>query len=294
MNCSQINSGLVAYLHGEASSSEMESISAHLAVCAICRGELQMLSDLETRISRQLHLQAEQVYPASQAWNTIQARISLEEDGRIFDGLRSISKRFHFERQTTRRLAFIMIIILALVLAAPPTWTLAARLGEWVESWFHFNTPGTECSMGVGDFKAFTPYAPHYLPEGFDCSGLGGTTAPGFDRLELTYSRGKQFVTLLQSKGPNSEDLPAGSLVQINGKTGLFVPVFATSSETLQQKISSIPIIKNLDYGATSMLAWRIGEIDLKLVSNLPEDEILKIARSLVPAESSEGKIPPN
>lgn len=294
MNCSQINSGLVAYLHGEVPPSEMESIKAHLAVCTNCQSELQMLSDLETRISRQMNLQAEQVHSAPQAWHTFQAHISRERPGRLWGVSRGISSRFSLQKQATRRLALVLMLIFALLLVAPPTWTLAARLSDWVGSWFHFKTPGMECSMGVGDFKVFTPYAPHYLPEGFDCSGIGGTTAPGFDRLELTYSRGEQFVTLLQSRGPDSLALPPGSLVMINGETGLFVQVFATSSETLQQKISSIPIIKNLDYGATSMLAWRIGEIDLKLVSNLPEDEILKIARSLVPAESSEGKIPPN
>lgn len=294
MNCSQINSRLVAYLHGEVSPSDEGAIKAHLAVCTICQGELQMLADLETRLALHLHLQAEQVHPVPQAWNPLQSRISLEGAGGAFEGLQSISSRFLMQKQATRRLVLVLMLILALLLAAPPTWTLAARIGDWVGSWFHFITPGTECSMSVGDFKAFTPYAPHYLPEGFDCGGIGGTTAPGFDRLELTYSHGEQFVTLLQSKGPVLDELPPGSLVQVNGETGVFVRVFATSSEALHQKIPSIPIVKNLDYGLTSLLAWRIGEINLELVSNLPEEEILKIARSLVPAENSEGEIPPN
>lgn len=285
MNCSQINSGLAAYLHGEAPPAEVESIRAHLADCTNCQGELQMLSDLGTRIARHLNLQAEQVHPAPQAWHTLQARISREGSGRLWGVPRSISNHFPLQKQATRRLALVVILIFALLLAAPPTWTLAARLSDWVGSWFHFKTPGMECSFSVGDFKAFTPFAPHYLPEGFDCGGIGGTSAPGFIGLELTYSRDEKFVTLLQSKGPDPVALPPGSLVMINGETGVFVQVFATSSENLQQKISSIPIIKNLDYGATSLLAWRLGEIDLKLVSNLPKEEILKIARSLVPAD---------
>jgi hypothetical protein len=294
MNCPQINSRLVTYLHGEVSPSEVESIRAHLAVCTICQGELQILSDLEIRIARHLTSQAEQVHPAQQAWNTFHARISPEGLGKSTAWSRTIYNRFFMQKQATRRLILVVMIILALILAAPPTWTLAARIGDWVGSWFYFVTPGTECSMGIGNFNDFTPYAPHYLPEGFDCGGTGGTTAPGFVRLELTYSRDDQFVTLLQSKGPGLEDLPPGSLVQVNGETGEFVRVFATSSEALQQKISSIPIIKNLDYGVSSLLVWRIGEIDLVLVSNLPQGEILKIARSLVPAENSEGQIHPN
>lgn len=294
MNCSQINSGLVAYLHGEVPSSEAESIRAHLAVCKVCQGELQMLSDLDTRIARHLNLQAEQVHPAPRAWYTLQARISRERPGRLWGVSRAVSGRFPLQKQTVRNLALVLMIILALLLAAPPTWTLAARLSEWVGSWFHFKTPGMECSMGVGNFNAFTPYVPNYMPKSLDCGGIGGTTAPGFDRLELTYSRDEQFVTLLQSKGPDPVTLPPGSLVMINGETGLFVQVFATSSEALQQKIPSIPIIENLDYGATSLLAWRLGEIDLKLVSNFPEEEILKIARSLVLAENGEGDMPPN
>lgn len=206
--------------------------------------------------------------------------------------MRSISNRLRLERQTTRRLALALMVILVLLLAAPPARTLATRISDWVGTWFHFRTPGTECSMGVGDFEAFTPYAPQYLPEGFDCGGVGGESAPEYIRLALTYSRDEQFVTLLQSKGLSAGDLPSGENIDINGEAGVFVQVFATSSEELQQKIPSVPIVTNFDYGTTSLLAWHIGEIKLELVSNLPEEEILKIARSLVPADSNEGELP--
>ncbi len=294
MSCSQTKSRLVAYLNGEVSSLEKESIQAHLRACTICQEELQMLSDLETRLTQHLHLQAMRMHPAPQAWNALQAHLSLEGSGKAFAGMRSISNRLRFERQTTRRLALALMVILVLLLAAPPTRTLATRISDWVGTWFHFSTPGTECSMGVGDFEAFTPYDPQYLPKGFDCSGTGGESAPEYVRLALTYSRDEQFVTLLQSKGPGAGDLPQGRSIDVNGEAGVFVQVFATSSEKLQQKIPTIPIVTNFDYGTTSLLAWHIGEIKLELVSNLPEEEILKIACSLVPAESSGGELPPN
>lgn len=294
MNCSQTKSRLVAYLNGEVPPLEKESIRAHLVTCTICQGELQSLSDLEDRLAQYLRVQAEQAHAAPGAWNALQARISLERAGGGLDGLRSISTRLHFERQTTRRLVFALIIILGLLLTAPPTWTLAARISDWVGSWFHFETPGTENSLGVGGFEAFTPYSPQYLPDGFDGTGIGGTTAPDLEILTLTYEKGKQFISLLQSKGPGLDELPRGSPVKIDGEMGVFVQVFATSSKDLQQKIPSIPIVENLDWSTTSLLAWQVGEIRLELVSNLPKEEILRVARSLVPAESNEEKTPPN
>ena len=140
--------------------------------------------------------------------------------------------------------------------------------------------------MSIGDFEAFTPYSPHYMSEGFESSGLGGTSGPDFVWLELTYSDGAQFASILQSKGLDTVGLPNGETVKINDNYGVFVPVFATSDQELQQKIPAIPITTNFDYGTTSLLAWRPGEVKIELVSNLPKEEILKIARSLAPAES--------
>ena len=244
-----------------------------------------MLSALETRLAQHLHLQADQVYPAPGAWSILKSRMSRRERGRDQTGLRSISNLFHFESKGTRRLALALAIIIVFLLVAPPAWTLAARISDWVGDWFHFRTPGTESSMSIGDFEAFTPFSPQYLPKGFESSGLGGTTAPDYVRLELTYSYGEQFASVLQSIGLGTEKLPQGETLKINTVDGVFVPVFASSSQELQQKISSIPIVTNFDYGTTSLLAWHLGEVKIELVSNLPKEEILKIARSLAPAE---------
>lgn len=292
MNCSQVNSDLVAYLHGEVSPDEKVSIQAHLETCSSCQAELRRFSILETGLAQHLQLQVEQVHPAATAWHNLQTRIGQEGWGNTRSEMRSIP-RFHFKKQTTRALVLVMVVILVILLASPPVRTLAARVGEWVGSWFRFNTPGAESSMSVGGFEAFAPYTPTYLPNGFDSSGLGGTSAPDLERLELTYSDGELFVVILQSMGSGAGDLPQGKTVTVNGETGRFVEVFATSAEELQQKIPGISAVTEFDYGRTSLLAWYLAEIKLEMVSNLPAEELLKIAQSLVLAEGGAGNSSP-
>ena len=293
MNCTQTNSRFVAYLSGELPLKERAAIQAHLAECANCRGELAVLANLETQLTRHLNLQAEQVSSATQSWGSLQSRLAQEHSGQAFEAFRSFANRVRFEWPAARKWVLALLIILILW-TAPPVRTLAARLGDWVGTWFQFNTPGTESSMGVGGFEAFTPYVPQYLPTGFDSSGLGSTTAPGLDQLALTYSDGDQFVTLLQSKGTGTERLPQEKSITINGQTGVFVRVFATSGEQLQQQIPSIPVVTNFDYSTTSLLAWHLGEVKIELISNLPETEIMKIAGSLVLVEGTSADFPVN
>ncbi len=114
-----------------------------------------------------------------------------------------------------------------LLWTVPPVRTLAARVGDWVGSWFEFKTPGTGSTLGIGGFEAFTPYAPQYLPEGFDSSGSGGATAPDLDQLSLTYSRDEMFVTVIQSTGAGAGGLPRGEYVYLSGIAAIFVPEFA-------------------------------------------------------------------
>ncbi len=294
MNCSQTNSRLVAYLSDEITVLEKESIQAHLAGCALCREELQALSGLEIRLGRHLHLRAERVSPAPQAWKALQTRIGQDRAGPMTGAFRSIIAPFWLDRPAARRLALAALVILLLLWSAPPVRTLAARLGDWVGSWFQFDTPGTGSSMGIGGFYAFTPFAPQYLPEGFDSSGSGGTSAPDFDRLVLTYSADPLFVNLVQSKGAGAEVLPQGENRVINGNPGVFVRLFVTSGEQLQREIPGVPLVTSFDYRATSLLAWRSGEVRIELVSNLPEEEILKIARALEVVETSPADFPPN
>ena len=69
--------------------------------------------------------------------------------------------------------------------------------------------------------------------------------------------------------------------------------VFATSAEELQQKIPGISAVTEFDYGRASLLAWYLAEIKLEMVSNLPVEELLKIAQSLVLAEGGAGNSSP-
>lgn len=288
MNCAQINPQLIAYLDGELPAEEQKQIQEHLEQCSGCRSELHKLSALEGRLGQHLQRQVAELHPAPEAWSSLQAAIFAEKVGAQRRWPRPIFPRVRFPSQVNRRWVLAVLVVVALALAALPTWALAARVSAWVGSWFHFPTPGGKDSMSLGGFEAFTPFMPAYLPDGFQGGGMGVASGPDFETLTLTYARGEQFVVLVQSNGTAATDLPPGDKIFINGNTGVFVPVFATSSEKLQEKIPSIPIVTNFDYRTSSLLGWRTGEIRIMLVSNLPKEELVQIARWLVPAESGQ------
>ena len=183
------------------------------------------------------------------------------------------------------------LILLALVVSAP---SVRARMESWVGSWFSFSSPDGEDFAAIGGFSAFTPYHATYLPEGFQHSGTGTITGwPDYEALELTYDhKNGQFFTLLESTGGDARALPSGEELQVGDSRAVFISNFATSSAELVAKIPILSIVSNFDYSNTNMLTWFMGEVKIEMFSNLPEDEMIRIAASLVPMQTSEGEQP--
>jgi hypothetical protein len=159
------------------------------------------------------------------------------------------------------------------------------QIQEIAGDWFHFGAPDGQSQAEIGGFSAFTPYHATYLPEGFQLSGMGGSRAPGVEKITLGFNHREKFVELAQSAGPELEALPQGESLALNGSTAVFVENFASSAQELQAKMPEISIVVEYDYANTNLLAWDMGELRVETV-----DEMVRIAESLAPMPS--GQLP--
>lgn len=289
MNCRDVLPKMNAYLDGEVTPSEKRLLQAHLGTCQTCQQELEALDELHNTLRQQLKARAAQAAPSSQAWTLLQASLPTKSPQKL---LRFRLRLPGAEILNFQKVAMAFLVLLALVTVVPPVW---AQVQTWVGNWFSFSSPDGKNFSAIGGFTAFTPYHATYLPKGFQHSGLGTATGwPDYDALELTYDkRGGQFFTILQSKGSQVAGLPSGEKVQVGQNQAVFVPTFATSADELITKKPGLSIVTDFDYENTNLLAWFMGEIKFEIFSNLPQTEMLKVAESLVPMQTSEGEQPP-
>ena len=295
MNCRDVTKQLPAYLDGEISPSEKKLIQSHLAVCKNCQQELEVLGLLQKDIRQHLQTRAADIAASPQAWATLKASLPSSPPGQsaLERTLRSISfpSRLSLQNLTVQRMAIILVIFIAMVALAPPVW---ARLEPMITNWFSFSSPDGESEAAIGGFTAFTPYHATYLPEGFQQSLLGTTTSivPEMESLEIGYDSDDQFIILVQSKGEAVTELAPGKISNVNEFRAIFIPSFASSRQEFVEKRPSVPTVTNYSYENTNLLSWFIGEIKIELFSNLPLEEMLKVAESLEPMLASEGEIP--
>ena len=326
MRCQEVNELLVTYLDGEVSPSERTLILAHLAGCASCRKELAALSATQSRVSRSLQVRAAQAAPSPQAWSRLQARLAraCPEHGRrearpsppwlpawlqrlapdvgrikqVLEGGLTMKKGFTLAAIAT------LVIALGTVAFVP---SARAQVGEILNTWFRFETPSGEGEVAISGTAEFVPLHPTYLPIGFQTMGFAIGGKP--ESIELVYYSEEQFLTITQSKAPADKPLPAGQKVTVNGQSavlvtglegafkfnprfGFYIPkgAFVVTGGTPPAEPG--PYHGDIAYTDGKQLTWYVGDVRVEMLSNLPEEETLKIAASLVPAEAGEGEPP--
>ena len=152
-----------------------------------------------------------------------------------------------------------------------------------------------------------TPLYPTYLPAGFRYSSV--RVSSGEEPFKLAFHSDEQFVAITQSKAPADRPLPAGKEVTVNGQRGVLVTGlkgtfeggfrfrFHKEKEFIERKDPTKPIrIRgehvSISYDDGKRLVWYAGDVKVEMLSNLPEEEMLKIAESMVLAEAGEGESP--
>ena len=197
-----------------------------------------------------------------------------------------------------------LVITLGTVAFVP---SVRAQVGEILNTWFRFETPGGEGEVAISGTAEFVPLHPTYLPAGFQTAGfvIGGKS----ESIELMYYSEEQFLTITQSKAPADKALPAGREVTVNGQRSVLVTglegtfgyySFHIPEEAHVETFGTPPAepyhvnvkVKPIAYTDGKRLVWYVGDVKVEMLSNLSEAEILKIAESLVPAEARESEPP--
>jgi anti-sigma factor RsiW len=80
MRCNEANNLFNAYLDGEVTQSEKESMEAHLAACPVCREEMARLSETQAKFKQALRMATEDASPSGQAWAKVRQQITQEQE----------------------------------------------------------------------------------------------------------------------------------------------------------------------------------------------------------------------
>jgi anti-sigma factor RsiW len=259
MDCPQIQNELPVYQSGELPAADAERVRQHLAGCANCRQALDELSQTATLLKSQFAAaHAHQEVPSA-VWEKLETSLRATEKPR----------RLLTPRRFGIAAAALVLALLAVLLFIPP---VSARVGALLSSWLRIDVPGSQTTLTIDDFSAFTPWAPTWLPAGFDLTTSGTYIAPGVDELSLIYAKGKQQIVLLQRKESSPAPLPVGIAVGWGEVRGVYDDISPTIPPEITVQFPGEPV---------RLLAWKQGGLSFVLYSNLEKDAMLRVAESL-------------
>jgi hypothetical protein len=260
MNCRAAQNQLAAYLADQLSSDENRAVAQHLAGCVDCRAQLARLAQVEDQLRASFQNQFARLAPPAGAW----ARLETAAMRRPSPSGLVVAPRL---------IGLSLLAALLLVgLLAPSAF---AQMAEAVGHWFHVQVPNTTTQVRVADFQAFTPFAPAYLPPGFDLTVTGVNTAPGQDEFRLVYQHAGDTILLLQYAAQGSLTSMTGVPVVLNTTTGvLAADLSAFRSSDLALFTASLP----------NILVWDQAGVRLELFANLPVADLARMANAMQPA----------
>jgi len=229
---------------------------------------------------------------------------------RLAQGVGRIRQVFQVRGGLTMKKGFALAALAALVIAVSTVAfvpSVRAQVGEIFNTWFRFKSPGGGYEVALSGPAEFAPLHPTYLPAGLQGLGIVGSVSEA-GSIELAYHNDEQFVSITQSEAPDDKALPAGREVTINGQPAVLVTGLEGDHE-YGFRIPENAVVKTygtldtppaerdphhgtIAYTDGKLLTWYAGDVKVEMLSNLSEEEMLKIAESLVPAEAGEGEAP--
>jgi hypothetical protein len=273
------SSDLLAYLNAEVGPSQKQLIRSHIADCQRCQKEIDKLSRLENQLQQVLHTQAAKASPGESAWQNLKVKLPVVA-----------SPHHHtiggIQMKKLVPAAFLAAIFLAisLLFAVPGA---RAQFEEILTHWLWAELPdksGT-VSWGAEDWP-FTPYTIGYFPDGFRSKGVtsGVIESPDNLSLTLTFDNGQDhYIKIVSSQGPDFTELPEGDPFLVNGQPAILVRGLEAESIILGE----VDGIEKYALHEHFELTWFVESVQVEIFSNLPLDEILRIAKSARPMETN-------
>ncbi|MBI2955345.1 MAG: hypothetical protein HYY30_13605 [Chloroflexi bacterium] len=159
--------------------------------------------------------------------------------------------------------------------------TVRAQVGEMLNVWLRLELGAVKVEVG-GTPPGFTPLRPAYLPEAF--SNFGGVTvAQEGVRLFFGNPDG-EWLIVDQGRASADRPLPDGKRVVVNGQEGTLLANQTGTAEVPPPSDSSAVRPSGwraMRYENATRVIWHFRETRVEILSNLPEQEILKVARSM-------------
>lgn len=272
MDCREVRRLLLDYLEGELGAAEAEMVKAHLEVCPVCRREADELSVAREKLARGLKALGEGATPPVGAWERLRRRLEREPAGVPARSSRSRSLK------GAAVAVFISLLLVIVTVAAVPSFR--ARVGEAVRVWFRLERQEFAIEI-FGTRPEFTPLQPAYLPPGL--SGAGGTMSTPKGLLVFFGDPNGKWLLVEEGAVTAPAEPVEGRRVRLGDKE---VIVLVTSGSATIPIFGRRPVeLRRLTYENATMLVCEVGDVRVKLLSNLPEEELLKVAASLRPLE---------
>jgi hypothetical protein len=292
MNCQDVRTALIDYLADEISIPERRTIENHLRSCPACTVELNAISALQSQITHSLH-QADQVQASPLALSRLQARLSFEGpaqpgyiESRYQNRIQNVFRQgINMMRRPAFALAAILILLFCTVAFVP---TVRAQVQGIFEGWFGFESPDSTEFISIKTTWDFEPLNPAYLPKGISVSGsmVGGdktTTQFGMCYQPRPQKEGDPFVTILQTKVEGAGELPKEGSINIRDHNAIFENLAAGEITWCFDPIHPVK------YETANRLTWIENDVKIEITGPYPESELVKIARSMKPAQVSVG-----
>lgn len=319
MNCKQAQALFLDYLDQTLALQDRNALQAHLEECPRCAKDLEDLIETQSLIRISLRTRTAAQFVSSQAWDVLQSKINAplsllsaktaKEPRRWFSG-NGFSSFTQNERRTSMKgkLIFSMLATVILVVAAiffvPNVW---ARMGNLLQ-WFKFEGPGRGVEVLIPGIVEFTPLRPSYLPDGFKAMAVG--LSPETASLNYWNESTNQFLSIDENLVTGEKaSLPQGTQLTVAGRPAVLIEGLAREITFVQlpptpepsalpqtpaveeQPLEPLSVSENVQtvsYTDGKQLVWDIDNVRIQITSNLPLAEMLRIAESLVPAESEE------
>lgn len=319
MNCKQAQTLFLDYLDKTLALQDENALQAHLEECPSCAKDLEDLIEIQSLIRNSLRTRTAAQFVSSQAWYALQLKINSPASlllaktakkprrwfsGNVFSSFSHNERRSSMKGKLILSLLATVILVVAAIFFVPNVW---ARMGDLLQ-WFKFEGPGGGGEVSIPGTIEFTPLRPSYLPAGFKAMAVG--LNPEVASLNYWNESTNQFLTIdenliIGEKAP----LPQGKQLTVGGRPAILIEGLAGEITFVQlpptpepsalpktpavegqplEPLSVSESVQSISYTGGRKLVWDINNVRIQITSNLPLEEILKVAESLVAAESEE------
>ena len=177
--------------------------------------------------------------------------------------------------------------------------SVRAQVIGWVRA--RWKVPGMGLEVVIDGQPGYTVLVPSYLPDVIGSASHGvGMVSAGDDGTIRTFfgDPDGQWLQVIQGPAPADKALPAGREVTIGGQKGVLITGLSGTLELvppLPEDVQGTPLPHRPEpfaYQNAQRLVWNVGGTRVEILSNLPVEEMLKVAESFRPAETGEGEPP--